>query len=126
MIKYLDEDVQVSSASSLPKLEIPQEYQEYQEYQEKDLNAPPDDKYMLRKLSRVEGDTWASTPPPTFSTKCFSYEAVKNFNSVTYFSNDIKLPSLSWVRIIITKNQLLCPGKRLRILLFSKQKTTRF
>ena len=44
----------------------------------------------------------------------------------TYFSNDIKLPSLSWVRIIITKNQLLCPGKRLRILLFSKQKTTRF
>ena len=38
MIKYLDEDVQVSSASSLPKLEIPQEYQEYQE---KDLNAPP-------------------------------------------------------------------------------------
>ena len=110
MIKYLDEDVQVSSASSLPKLEIPQ-----------------DDKYMLGKLSRVEGDTWASTPPPpTFSTKCFSYEAVKNFNSVTYFSNDIKLPSLSWVRIIITKNQLLCPGKRLRILLFSKQKTTRF
>ena len=47
MIKYLDEDVQVSSASSLPKLEIPQ-----------------DDKYMLGKLSRVEGDTWASTPPP--------------------------------------------------------------
>ena len=61
MIKYLDEDVQVSSASSLPKLEIPQEYQEYQE---KDLNAPPDDKYMLGKLSRVEGDTWASSPPP--------------------------------------------------------------
>jgi len=55
IIKYLGEDVEVGSASSLPKLEIPQ-----------------DEKYMLGKLSRVEGGTWASTPPTPKSVIYFS------------------------------------------------------
>ena len=68
MIKYLDEDVQVSSASSLPKLEIPQ-----------------DDKYMLGKLSRVEGDTWASTPPPYVLYKMFQLRGCKEFQFCNLF-----------------------------------------
>ena len=66
MIKYLGEDVEVGSVSSLPKLEIPQ-----------------DEKYMLGKLSRVEGGTWASTPP--LLNKNFQLRACKEFQICNLF-----------------------------------------